>query len=99
MGRSRNARADRTALGSYVQASDDLAELDALLTARLASVARLTMLRQDFLALETVVMVVMNLSVLGRFFLRICVVLSHADLLLKTARFVHVKYDLSITYA
>ncbi len=48
--------------------SDDLAEPNALLTAWLASVTRFPMFPLDFLALEAVVMVVIDLSVFRRLF-------------------------------
>ena len=51
-----------------------LTELDALFTAGLASVPRLPMFALDFLALEAVVMVVIDLSMLWRLFDRVGVV-------------------------
>jgi hypothetical protein len=45
-----------------------LTQLDALFTAGLASVPRLPMFRLDFLALEAVVMVVIDLSMFWRLF-------------------------------
>lgn len=54
--------------------SDDLAEPNALLTAWLASVALFPMFRLDFLALEAVVVIVIDLSVLRRLFDRVRVV-------------------------
>jgi hypothetical protein len=51
-----------------------LTKLDALFTAGLASVPRLPMFRLDFLALEAVVMVVIDLSMLWRLFDRVRVV-------------------------
>jgi hypothetical protein len=68
VGRTRNQRADRPTLGNNIPKEDALAELDALFTERLASVSVLTMFRLNFLALETIFVIVMDFSVLRRFF-------------------------------
>ncbi|HLV95520.1 MAG TPA: hypothetical protein VKS44_10055 [Candidatus Acidoferrales bacterium] len=59
-------------LWAYVEAM--LTELDALFTARLAAGSPLPVFRLDFLALEAIVMVVIDLSVFWRLFDRVGVV-------------------------
>jgi hypothetical protein len=64
-------------LGNYVSAKNTLAEFDAFLTARLAISTLLKMFLHDPLAIWAVIVIVINLTVFGRFFNGVGMVRCH----------------------
>jgi hypothetical protein len=69
MERARRERADRPALGNYISRANGLAEFYAFFASQLVSGATLAMSGRNLLSIWAIVVIVIDISVLGRILL------------------------------